>query len=643
MIDFAAMPPDRASLIPALQNIATRLRIDSLKSTSEAGSGHPTSCCSMADLTAALFFAEMRFDPADPRNPESDRFVLSKGHAAPILYAAWAEAGAFDRAALLQLRQIGSDLEGHPTPRLPFVDVATGSLGQGICAAIGIALNARRIGSEYRTYVLLGDGESAEGSVWEAADVGANESLDNLCGITDVNALGQSRPTMWQHDMDQFARRWRAFGWHPVVVDGHDMNAILDALDDARRTRGQPTMILARTIKGKGVSFVEGKDGWHGKAFKKGEELDRALAELEKQFVPSPAVDEAGLARQIRKPARAARPVAAPKAMQPPAYTMGQEVATREAYGAAVAKLGEADARVVALDADVKNSTFSEKFEKVFADRFYQCFIAEQVMVGAAMGLAARGAIPFPSTFACFLTRAADFIRMAAISDVNVKFAGSHAGISIGEDGPSQMALEDLAMCRAEPNFVVLYPSDAVSAERLVAVAADHAGPVYIRTSRPKTPVIYSNDEAFPIGGSKVLRSSPQDAATIIGGGITVFEALKAYDQLKAEGISVRVIDLYSVAPVDRDGLIAAGRATGGRLITVEDHYAAGGIGDAVAEAVAGAGFNVHRLAVRDIPRSGKPEELLERFGISAKHIVEAVKHVATKDTKDTKVKTYGA
>jgi transketolase len=623
------MPLDRAALVPALKNIATRLRIDSLRSTSEAGSGHPTSCCSMADLTAALFFAEMRFDPKDPRNPDSDRFVLSKGHAAPILYAAWAEAGAFDRAELLRLRQIGSDLEGHPTPRLPFVDVATGSLGQGICAAIGCALNARRIQSPYRTYVLLGDGESAEGSVWEAADVGAIDKLDSLCAITDVNGLGQSRPTMWQHDMEQFARRWRAFGWHAIVIDGHDMEAILDAFDDARRTAGQPTMILARTIKGKGVSFVEGKDGWHGKPFKKGEELDRALAELERQFVPV-SIDGPGanLASHIPKPASGPRPPASPKPIAPPAYTIGDQVATREAYGVAIAKLGEADPRVVALDADVKNSTFSDKFEKAMPDRFYQNFIAEQVMVGAAMGLAARGAIPFPSTFACFLTRAADFIRMAAISNVNIKLAGSHAGISIGEDGPSQMALEDLAMCRAEPNYTVLYPCDAVSAERLVTLAAYHPGPAYIRTSRPKTPVIYSNDETFTVGGLKVLRTSERDVATVIGAGITVFEALKAYDRLKADGLSIRVIDLYSVAPVDRDGLVAAGRATGGRLITVEDHYASGGIGDAVAEAVAAAGLTVSRLAVREIPRSGKPDELLDRFGISAQHIVEAVRNV---------------
>jgi transketolase len=619
------MPLDSATLISALKNAATRLRIDSIRSTSAAGSGHPTSCCSMADLMAAIFFDEMRFDPKDPHNPHSDRFVLSKGHAAPILYAAWAEAGAFDRSELLTLRQFSSDLEGHPTPRLPFVDVATGSLGQGICAAVGIALNSRRIGSNYRTYVLLGDGESAEGSVWEAADVAAQDGLDTLCGITDVNGLGQSGPTMWQHDMEQFARRWRAFGWHAIVIDGHDIPAILGALAEAKQTTGQPTMILARTIKGKGISFAEGKEGWHGKALN-ADERDKAITELENQFVPLPEGANINLANLIPKPPAIPRSTTPSKPMQPPSYTLGDQVATREAYGAALAKLGEADSRVVGLDADVKNSTFSDKFKKVFPERFYENFIAEQVMVGSAMGLAARGAIPFPSTFACFLSRAADFIRMTAISGLNVKFAGSHAGVSIGEDGPSQMALEDLAMFRAEPNMTVLYPSDGVSAERMVALAAVTPGPVYIRTSRPKTPVIYANEASFVVGGLKVLRESAEDVATVIGGGVTVFEALKAYDTLKAAGMPIRVIDLYCVQPVDKAALVAAARATGGRVITVEDHYAAGGIGDAVAEAVGDAGFGVHRLAVRAIPRSGKPDELLDRFGISASHITEAVR-----------------
>jgi transketolase len=619
------MPADRTTLIPALQNIATRLRIDSARSTSEAGSGHPTSCFSAADLVAALFFAEMRFEPKNPQHAGADRFILSKGHAAPLLYAAWAEAGAFDRAELLKLREIGSDLEGHPTPRLPFVDVATGSLGQGICAAVGCALNARRIKSDYRTYCLIGDGESAEGSVWEAAQAAAFDRLDNLCAITDVNALGQSRPTMWQHDVEQLARKWRAFGWHAITIDGHDLNAILDAYAEAKRTSGQPTMIIARTLKGKGVSFAEGKDAWHGKAFKKGEELDRAIEELSRQLSPAGDLD---LARQIPKPSSAPLAAPSPKPLAAPAYKPGEQVATREAYGTALVKLGEVDTRIVALDADVKNSTFSERFEKAFPDRFHQFFIAEQVMVGAGMGLAARGAIPFPSTFACFLTRAADFVRMAAISNVGVKLAGSHAGVSIGEDGPSQMALEDLAMFRAEPNITVLYPCDAVSTERLVTLAAYHPGPVYIRTSRPKTPVIYSESDTFVVGGMKVLRESGNDAVTIVAAGVTVFEALKAHDQLKASGTAVRVIDLYSVQPVDRKGLIAAGKATGGQIITVEDHYAAGGIGDAVAEAVSETDIRVHRLAVREIPRSGKPDELLDRFGISASHIVNAVRSV---------------
>jgi transketolase len=614
---------DRASLVAALTNVATRLRIDSIRSTSEAGSGHPTSCCSAADLVAALFFAEMRFDPGNPHHAGSDRFILSKGHAAPLLYAAWAEAGAFDREELLHLREITSDLEGHPTPRLPFVDVATGSLGQGICAAIGSALNARRIKSDYRTYCLIGDGESAEGSVWEAAQVAAADGLDNLCAITDVNALGQSRPTMWQHDMAQFARRWDAFGWHAIVIDGHDLNAILDALAEARRTSGKPTMILAKTLKGKGVSFVEGKDGWHGKAFKKGEEMDRALAELEKQFITGVSLNPA---LNIPKPAQEPAPPPMPKPLSPPEYKAGDQVATREAFGAALAKLGANDTRIVALDADVKNSTFSDKFEKVFPDRFYQNFIAEQVMLGSAMGLAARGAIPFPSTFACFLTRAADFVRMAAISSVNIKMAGSHAGVSIGEDGPSQMALEDLAMCRTQPNVTVLYPCDAVSTERLLSLMAYHPGPAYMRTSRPKTPVIYSAEETFTVGGLKVLRESAGDVVTVVGAGVTVFEALKAYDELKAAGTTIRVIDLYSLQPIDQRSLIEAGRATGNQIITVEDHYAAGGIGDAVDEAVSGAGIQVQRIAVREIPRSGKPDELLDRFGISAKQIVAAVR-----------------
>lgn len=609
----------------ALQNVAHRMRIDSIRATTEAGNGHPTTCLSAAEIVASLFFGELRFDPKNPQHERADRFVLSKGHAAPLLYAAWAEAGAFDREKLLELRTIGSDLEGHPTPRLDFVDVATGSLGQGLCAAVGSALNARRIGSAYRTYVLMGDGESAEGAVWEAANAAVFHGLDNLCAITDVNALGQSRSTQWGHDLDEFARRWRAFGWHAIVVDGHDLAALRAAYDEARATTGRPTMILARTEKGKGVSVVEGQDGWHGRPFKKGEEADAAIAEIEARLVET---DETLAVAPLPATDGAAPPAADYSRMPAPAYQIGEKVATRAAYGTALAALGSVDPRVVALDADVGNSTFSGKFESAHADRFYQFFIAEQVMVGAAMGLAARGAIPFPSSFACFLARAADFVRMAGISDSNVKLAGSHAGVSIGEDGPSQMALEDLAMMRAVPNCTVLYPCDAVSAERLVATMAATKGLMYMRTSRPATPVIYGAGETFPIGGSKVLRQSDADVATVVGAGVTVFEALSAHDALAREGIAIRVIDAYSVQPIDVATLVVSGQATGGRLVTVEDHYSAGGLGDAVAEAVADASMTVRRLAVREIPRSGRPAELLDRYGISAAHIVSAVKRL---------------
>ena len=631
------MPSFSRPSLDVLHNLATQLRIDSVRSTSAAGSGHPTTCLSAADIVAALFFAEMRFDPADPQHPEADRFVLSKGHAAPILYAAWAATGAFPRDEVLKLRTIGSDLEGHPTPRLPFVDVATGSLGQGLAAGVGIALNARRIGSDYRTYVLLGDGECAEGSVWEAAEVAAGEKLDNLCAIIDVNGLGQSQPTQHAHDTDSFVRRFEAFGWAARAIDGHDLNQILSALDEARSTKGRPTLIAARTLKGKGLAAIEDKPGWHGKALKKGEEADKAVAELESQYKNAEFVTGATKST-VRTPAI---PKPANRRIEPPApdfvadlpapsWALGDKVATREAFGPALVALGGMDRRVVALDADVKNSTFSEAFQKFYPDRFVQTFIAEQAMVGVSMGLASRGAIPFPSTFACFLERASDFIRMAGISSLGIKMAGSHAGVSIGEDGPSQMALEDLAMTRGVPNCTVLYPCDAVSAYRLVAAAASTAGPVYLRLSRPKTPVIYSSGEAFPVGGSKVLRQSGRDVATVIAAGVTVFEALAAHDVLAKDGIAIRVIDAYSVQPIDRETLIAAGRDTAGRLITVEDHYAHGGLGDAVSEAVWDQAFRVKRLAVREIPRSGQPEELVDRFGISSTAIVAAVRQLTS-------------
>ena len=618
------MVADPSLIIPALQHVAARLRMASVRSTSAAGSGHPSSCCSAADVVAALFFAHMKFDPKNPQHDHNDRFVLSKGHAAPLLYAVWAELGLIKQTELERLRKIDCDLEGHPTPRLPFVDVPTGSLGQGICAAIGIALNARRIGSDYRTYVLLGDGESAEGSVWEAAQVGELYGLDNLCAITDVNALGQSGATQWRHDMAALHRKWTAFGWHTVVIDGHGIAEILAALDDAKRTSGQPTMILAKTIKGKGVSFMEGEAGWHGKPIKPGDELDQALGELELQLGENRTLPSITVPSSVQKDSDGF-PVTVRLPRNPP-YDLGSEVATRVAYGNAIAALGESDSRVVALDADVGNSTFSQTFQHTTPKRFYQMHIAEQVMIGAAMGFASRGAIPFPSSFACFLTRASDFIRMAGIGQMNIKIAGSHAGVSIGEDGPSQMALEDLAMMRAVPDCAVFYPCDGVSTERLAEVAAAYHGMAYIRTSRPKTPVIYTSTEEFVLGGSKVLRESEKDVVTIVAAGVTVFEALKAYGVLRNEGIAVRIIDAYSLQPIDQATLLVAGHQTGGRIVTVEDHYPTGGLGDAVSEAVACDDMSVERLAVRAVPRSGDSAELLECYGISAHKIAEAAR-----------------
>ncbi|MBI3607090.1 MAG: transketolase [Nitrospirae bacterium] len=611
-----------STLTAMLRNKATTLRIESVRATTAAGSGHPSSCCSAADIVAVLFFSVMRYDPPNPRHPGSDRFILSKGHAAPLLYAAWAEAGLFDKADLVRLRTWDSDLEGHPTPRLSFVDVATGSLGQGLSAGVGMALDAKRLAkSSGRVYVLMGDGESVEGSVWEAAEIARHEGLDNLCAIVDVNRLGQSDPTMLQHDMDAYRARWTGFGWQAIVVDGHDVNALLAAFDQAGNTKGRPTVILARTLKGKGISFVEDRPDWHGKPLK-GEEAQKAFDELTRQLQPN--AGEAEIRRPDAPPPRSP----AVTAMAPPAYQPTELVATREAFGTALAALGAANPQVVALDADVKNSTFTDRFAKQFPDRFFENFIAEQNMVGAAVGLAACGRIPFAATFACFLTRAYDFIRMAAISHANIKLMGSHAGVSIGEDGPSQMGLEDLAMMAAQPGVVVLYPSDACATYRLVEAAAAHRGPVYIRTGRPKCPVLYGPDERFAIGGAKVLRQSPNDRLTIVAAGVTLFEALKAHAQLQAAGIAVRVIDLYSIAPIDRATLMDSARATQGRILTVEDHYAHGGLGDAVLSAVGSEGIRVQKLAVREIPHSGKPDELLDRYGISARHIVETAKRM---------------
>lgn len=622
------MEPRKSEALKAMGQI---LRRHSVETTTLAGSGHPTTCLSAADLVAALFFHSLRYDVSNPDNPLNDRFVLSKGHAAPLLYAAWAEAGAITVERLKTLRRIDSELEGHPTPRFKWAEVATGSLGQGLSIANGMALAAKIDKLPYRVYALLGDGEVAEGGVWEAIAFASHYKLDNLTAIVDVNRLGQSSPTMLQHDLETYARRFEAFGWRAFVIDGHDFEQILKALDEARTLVGKPTVILAKTLKGKGVSFLEDKEGWHGRPLPK-DLAEKALQEL------TLTEEQITLARTLKVQPPTDKVSELPvvpddwyKRIEFPRYELGQQVATREAYGDGLVALGKVNPQIVALDGDVKNSTFSEKFLAAFPERFIECFIAEQNMVGAAVGLATRGKIPFASSFACFLMRAYDFIRMAGIGTANVKFCGSHAGVSIGEDGPSQMGLEDIAAMRAIPRSIVLYPCDAVSTVKLVAEMAKYPGIAYLRTTRPKTPVIYNNDEEFPVGGCKILRSSPDDVVTVVAAGVTVFEALKAYEVLSNEGIKIRVIDLYSVKPLDEATLIRCSLETNRLIVTVEDHYPEGGIGDAVASAVSKEGIRVHKLAVNDIPRSGKPEELMDMFGISVKAIVQKVRQLLGK------------
>jgi transketolase len=622
---MAATSQISASTIDAIKEKARRLGIYSMMSTTAAGSGHPTSCLSCAELMAGVFFYAMKFDPKNPNSPDGDRFVLSKGHAAPILYAALAEAGVFPLSRIMTLRQLSSELEGHPTPLIPGVDAATGSLGQGLSVGAGLAIGARLDGSSTRVYVLTGDGELAEGQIWEAAEFSGHYKLENLTVIADINALGQSEPTMYQHDMEIYRRKFESEGFDVQVIDGHDVAAVLAALDHAKSVKGRPQAIVARTIKGHGVSFLAGKEHWHGKALSK-DELAKALAEVG-TVAPIPPDPGKSYARtSLPEPPDFPAPAA-------PDYKPGATVATREAYGYALKRLGAVNKHIVAISGDVKNSTFSEIFGDAYPDHFFQGYIAEQNMVSVGVGLAARGRVPFIDTFACFLSRAFDEIRMAAISRSNIKLCGSHCGVSIGEDGPSQMALEDLAMFRAVNGSIVLYPSDAVSAERLTEFAAHAEGITYIRTSRPKTVILYSIDEKFPVPGFKVLRRSDNDRATIIGAGITLHEALKAADQLKGQGIAVRVIDLYCVKPLDGAALAAELKATGGRLVTVEDHLEEGGIGEAVLAALLDAGSapsKVRRLAVRGMPHSGKPDELVDKFGISARHIVDAVKEIGS-------------
>ncbi|KAM8799612.1 TKT Transketolase, partial [Eudromia elegans] len=616
--------PDQQTL-QALKDTANRLRINSIKATTAAGSGHPTSCCSAAEIMSVLFFHTMRYKVQDPRNASNDRFVLSKGHAAPILYSVWAEAGFLQEGELLNLRKIDSVLEGHPVPRQAFTDVATGSLGQGLGAACGMAYTGKFFDrASYRVYCLLGDGELSEGSVWEAMAFAGFYKLDNLVAIFDVNRLGQSDPAPLQHHVEIYQKRCEAFGWHAIIVDGHSVEELCKAFGQAKH---QPTAIIAKTFKGKGISGVEDKEGWHGKPLPKNmaeqviQEIDDKI-QNKKKLSPALPEEDAPIVniRNIKMPS-------------PPSYKVGEKLATRKAYGLALAKLGVANDRVIALDGDTKNSTFSEIFKKEHPNRYIECYIAEQNMVSIAVGCATRDrTVAFASTFATFFTRAFDQIRMAAISESNINLCGSHCGVSIGEDGPSQMGLEDLCMFRAIPNSTIFYPSDAVATEKAVEIAANTKGICFIRTSRPESAVIYNNNEDFHIGQAKVVLKSKDDQVTVIGAGVTLHEALAAAEQLRKEKIFIRVIDPFTVKPLDRKTILENARVTKGRIITVEDHYHEGGIGEAVCAAVVGEpGVTVHRLAVSHVPRSGKPAELLKMFGIDKDAIVQAVKVAVSK------------
>ncbi len=611
---------DEKKKIKKLEKLARLIRYYILVSTTEAGSGHPTSSLSAVDLMTALLFGEIfRFDINNTEHPNNDRLIFSKGHASPLLYALWAAAGKLTEEELMTMRKFGSPLEGHPTVALSYVEASTGSLGQGLSIGLGMALNARYLDKlPYRTYVLLGDSEMSEGSQWEAIQIAAHYNLDNLIAVLDVNRLGQRGETMYGHDLNAYERRISSFGWETISIDGHSFLEILNAYKKAFSVSSKPVMIIAKTIKGKGVSFLEDKDGWHGKAIKK-EEFAQTVKDLG-------AIDKS-IRGDISKPEDYRPSEKRPQMVKEIFYQADKSVATRKAYGNALVRIFLRFPRIVVLDAEVGNSTFAEIFKDAYPEQFFEMYITEQNMVGTALGLSRRGKIPFISTFAAFFTRAFDQIRMSQYSNANIKFAGSHAGVSIGEDGPSQMGLEDIAMFRAILNSVVLYPSDAISTEKLVEEAAKHDGITYIRTTRKDTPILYCKDEKFEIGGSKVLRKSEKDLVTVIAAGFTLHEALASYEKLIKEGIFIRVIDLYSIKPIDYSTLEEAANDTRG-IITVEDHFAEGGLGEAVRSAYGNRNraVVVHSLAVRKVPKSGKPAELLEYEEISRNAIERKIR-----------------
>ncbi len=621
-----------------LEHVAYNMRRSSLIQTSMAGSGHPTSALSAADMVSALFFHAMQFDLVDPDNPGNDRFILSKGHASPILYAVYKELGVLSDEDLLTYRQFDSVLEGHPTPRFRWAEAATGSLGQGLSIGAGMALTAQMDQRNFKTYVLMGDSELTEGAIWEAAAIAAFYELNNLIGLVDCNRLGQSNETIHAHHTQRYAEKFEAFGWKTFIIDGHDMQQIISALDKAREVHGRPAMIIAKTIKGYGVAQVEDKEGFHGKAFKK-EELQSMLDQLQERFLKAAQYETAELWQpHMPKPSttRSSCHAQVDKScvgisMKAPPYELGQVVMTRRAFGEALVELGDACKQVVSLDAEVKNSTYAELFQEAYCERFVECFVAEQNMIGMAVGMQKRGKMPFCSTFGSFFTRAYDQIRMASIGRAPLRLVGSHAGVSIGQDGPSQMALEDIAMMRTIFGSCVLYPSDAVSTWKLVNQMAEYnQGISYLRTTRMGTPVIYESTEEFVIGGCKVVLQSDKDQVCVIGAGITLHEALKAYDALIKEDIFVSVIDLYSIKPLDVQTVLKTAQQSRKRVITVEDHYLEGGLGQAVVYALKDNDIIIECLAVDKMARSATPDELLAYEGINAENIAKKVKEIVS-------------
>ncbi len=621
-------------LIQRLAHQALNIRIDALRMTSYAGSGHPTSCFSAADIIAALFFNELRYDYKNPSNPNNDRFIMSKGHAIPIAYAALHQLGIISDEQLKNFRSITSELEGHPTPRLMYNEAATGSLGQGLSIGLGMALHARHFKLPFRTFVMMGDGEIAEGSIWEAAELASYYHVDNLVGIVDCNRLGQSGTSLHDHHVDRFAKKFEAFGWETFVINGHNLEEIIETFNQIHHVKGEPCVIIAKTIKGYGLESIEDKGGYHGKPFKK-EDLAALEQELAKRFADaanykssSPFTPQLPENKTITASCTASK-IALDITKDPQASAFGKDkkISTRKAFGYALASLGKTCDKTFALDADVKNSTYTEFFEQTTPDRFIQCFIAEQNMVGIATGLASRGDIPFSSTFGCFFSRAYDQIRMAGIGRVPLRLCGSHSGVSIGQDGPSQMGLEDISMMRAIPESVILYPSDGVSTYKLVEQMAHYTNGIsYMRSTRADTPILYDSNESFSIGGCKVLKSSNNDKACIVAAGITLHEALKAYEQLKQKNINVSVIDLYSIKPLDDKTLLKVAQTSNNIIITVEDHYPQGGMGEAIMSALYNSNVHIHSLAVRQIPRSGSPEDLMKMMGIDAENIVKTVR-----------------